>query len=106
MSDEKPENQKQEKSYFDGDEKTARQFINKGAQTLIRWMPLGGSGGFLISFLLKQQWLMALAMFPIMIVTVAWAAFTESFLTKIQAYAQEFGEHGANLFVAWLKAIA
>lgn len=38
---------------FSTERKVARKFIQGTAQSLIQWMPLGGSGGLLISFLLR-----------------------------------------------------
>ena len=109
MTNEKPDNkeeQKTEKSSkpFTEDKKAARKWIAGPAQSLIRWGPLGGSGFSFVSLLFKQEWFIAITIFPLMIISVAWAGFTESFLSKIRDYSKEFGEHSANSFVAWLKA--
>lgn len=77
---------------FEPERKVARQYISKLAQALIQWMPLGGSGSVLVSFLLKQEWMMALITFPVTIVTVVWAAYTESFLTQLREVAQKRGK--------------
>ena len=110
MTNEKPDNkeeQKTEKSSkpFTEDKKAARKWIAGPAQSLIRWGPLGGSGFSFVSLLFKQEWFIAITIFPLMIISVAWAGFTESFLSKIRDYSKEFGEHSANSFVAWLKTI-
>lgn len=81
-------------------------FINKNTEILIRWFVLMGSSFAFVFLLLTQEWLIALLLFPVMVIVVAWATFQHSFLSKIQSYAQAFGEHIANIFVTWLKAIA
>ena len=90
---------------FEEDQKQAKKFINKSAETIVRLFPLGGSTGITLSLICNQDWLMVAVMFPIMVVTVAWAAFSEGFLVTIQNNATELGQHSGNVFVAWIKAI-
>ncbi len=111
MSDDKSENEKKEESSnshspaFDGDKKIARKFISQGAETLIRWMPLGGSGSVLLTFFLQQEWLMALLMFPIMIVTVIWAAYSKSVLTRFGEIYAERGKQDVDSLMTWIDRI-
>jgi hypothetical protein len=78
-------------------------------QRLIRWVPLGGSGVLLVSFVLNAQWLQAILAFPVLGVTIGWAAFTEGFLARWQVLAKQWGEtsadHLGDRLVNWLKAI-
>ena len=53
---------------FEEDQKQAKKFINKSAETIVRLFPLGGSTGITLSFFLKQDWLIVGVMFPIMVV--------------------------------------
>lgn len=69
----------------------ARKFLQGTAQTLIQWMPMGGSGWVLLSFAKDQEWLMALLMFPVMITSVVWAAYTKSVLERLAEIYQERG---------------
>lgn len=86
---------------FEPERQVARQHISKSAQALIQWMPLGGSGSVLVSFLLEQNWAMAIATFPVTIVTVIWAAYTESFLTRFREVAQKRGKEDVDALMAW-----
>ncbi|NES82215.1 MAG: hypothetical protein F6K10_12890 [Moorea sp. SIO2B7] len=49
--EEKEEEKKSPSPSLVTERKEARQFVQGTAQTIIQWMPLGGSGGLLISFL-------------------------------------------------------
>ena len=90
---------------FSEDQKTAKKFINKTAETIVRLFPLGGSTAITLSLIRNQDWLMVGLMFPIMVVTVAWAAFSEGFLLTIQENATELGKNSGNAFTTWIKAI-
>ena len=68
----------------DSQQNAPRKIVQGFAQALIQSMPLAGSGSLLISFLSKQEWLMAIITFPVMMVTVAWAAYTKSFLEQLE----------------------
>lgn len=92
-------------SNFEPEGKVARQWVEKTGATLIQWVPLGGSGGIILSFLLKQDWVMALVMFPVMIVTVIWAAYSKAFLTRLQAIYQEEGTRHADGFKKGIDGI-
>ena len=66
-----------------GQQKAARKFLQGTAQTLIQYMPMGGSGWVLLSFAKEQDWLMAILMFPVMGTSVVWAAYTKSVLERL-----------------------
>ena len=83
----------------------ARKIVQGFTQALIQWMPLGGSGFALVSFLLQREWLQSLLMFPVMAVTVVWAAYTEAVLTRLREIAQERGRKDVNSFMAWLERV-
>jgi hypothetical protein len=68
-------------------------FVAKVANALIQWTPVGGGGGLLIHFLLRQDWILSLLMFPVMLVTVVWAKYTENF---IETFGASAGERGAS----------
>ncbi|MEM9543031.1 MAG: GUN4 domain-containing protein [Cyanobacteria bacterium P01_E01_bin.42] len=75
----------------------ARKFLqNETIQTFIRWMPMGGSGWVLFSFAKEQEWLMALLMFPVMITSVVWAAYTKSVLERLAEIYQERGRRDVD----------
>ena len=86
---------------LDNEEKLARKWLQKGTQSLIQWMPTGGSGWLLASFIREQEWVNALITFPVMIVTVVWAAYTESFLTQLREVYKEKGKEDVIKLKAW-----
>ena len=86
---------------FEPQRKVARQYLSGTAQALIQWMPLGGSGGLLISFLKEQEWLMALFMFPVTIVTVFWGKYTDGFLNQLGEVAAKRGKEDVDALVGW-----
>ncbi len=68
-------------------------------------MPLGGSSFALVSFLLQREWLQSLLMFPVMAVTVVWAAYSEAVLIRLREIFQEKGRKDVDSFVEWLEAV-
>ena len=48
---------------------------------------------------------MAVIIFPVMAVTVVWAAYTEAVLTRLREIAQEQGRKNVDSFMAWLKEV-
>ncbi|MGB3508983.1 MAG: NACHT domain-containing protein [Microcoleaceae cyanobacterium] len=81
----------------------AQKFVSRTTQVFIQLMPLGGSGGAFISFLLKQEWVMALITFPVIIVTVVWAKYTEGFLAQLAEICQLRGKEDANSLMTFLQ---
>ena len=87
--------QEQSNKSLDEAKDSAKQFI-KGiskqlGNTLIQWLPLGGTGTGFIFALIHQEWFIALILFPANMVTVIWASYTESFLERLQEVFQEEG---------------
>ncbi len=78
-------------------------FVAKAANVLIRWTPVGGGVGLLAHFLFKQDWFLVALMFPVMLVTGAWAAYTENFIETFSLSAGERGKSDAKSFAGWLK---
>ena len=90
---------------FEAERTKARKVVQGFTQALIQWMPLGGSGSIFVSFLRQSEWLQALLMFPVIAVTVVWAAYSEAVLTRLREISQERGRKDVDSFVGWLEAI-
>ena len=90
---------------FETERTQARKVVQGLTQALIQWMPLGGSGWAFVSSLLRQEWLQSLLMFPVMAVTVVWAAYTEAFLTRLREIAQERGRKDVNSLMSWFEVV-
>ena len=90
---------------FKSERQLAGDFVQGIAQALIQWMPVGGSGLVFLTFLFRQDWLMAIVIFPVTVITVFWAAFTESLLSKIKEIAKRMGEESGTFLEKWLRAI-
>ncbi len=90
---------------FEAERTQARKVVQGFTQAVIQWMPLFGSGSIFVSFLLQQEWLQSLLMFPVMAVTVIWAAYTEAVLTRFREIAQEQGRNDADSLIKWLKSV-
>ncbi|MDJ0582091.1 GUN4 domain-containing protein [Crocosphaera sp.] len=118
MSSEKPDKPEKETSSYplSKERENAENFINslgnlfgeipqKSAQVLIQWMPLGGSGGTFIYALLEQEWVIAVLTFPVMIVTVIWANYTESFIKRLGEVFKEKGRQDVDNLMSWQQQI-
>ncbi|MDJ0900119.1 MAG: GUN4 domain-containing protein [Xenococcus sp. MO_188.B8] len=90
---------------FETERTQARKVVQGFTQAVIQWMPLGGSSFALISFLLQREWIQSLLMFPVMAVTVVWAAYSEAVLTRLREISQEQGRKDVDSFVGWLSAV-
>jgi hypothetical protein len=53
-----------------------KRFVQRSIGSFVRWSPLGGTGFAFVSFLLKQEWVTAIALFPVTAVSGVWAAGT------------------------------
>lgn len=73
-----------------------RRYVEKTAQSLIRWSPLGGTIGLLGHAVLSQDWLMAIVLFPASVVCAVWANYTEGFVEKIGEIARGRGTNDAE----------
>lgn len=90
---------------FEPERKLAEGFVQQIGQALIQWMPVGGSGAVFLTFLLQQNWLMAIVIFPVTVITVFLATFTDGLLSKIQEIAKRMAEESGTFLEKWLRAI-
>ena len=104
MSQQRPQSESKSAD-FEAERKASKKFLHGVAQSLIQWMPLGGSGAAFLSFLLKQDWIMVVVTFPVMAVTVVWAAYTESFLTRLGERFHDRGRRDVDYLMTWLDNI-
>ncbi|PSN17635.1 hypothetical protein C7271_16715 [filamentous cyanobacterium CCP5] len=74
----------------------------KAVDAFIQWSPLGGSGWAFVSFLLRQDWMLAILTFPAMLVTAVWAKYTENFTARLSEAAGSRGTEDADSLVGWL----
>ena len=72
----------------------------KWRQNLIRWMPLGGSLALMGNAIFTQNWVQTLLTFPWLAGSTAWAAYSESFLERLDELLREKGSQGAESTVA------
>ncbi|MBP0010871.1 MULTISPECIES: NACHT domain-containing protein [unclassified Roseofilum] len=84
------------------DNASARQWIRGPLLTFVRWMPLGATGGPFIAFLLQQEWLMAVLLLPVNAVSVAWGAYSESFLIGLAEIYEGRGKEDAKGLINWI----
>jgi hypothetical protein len=104
-SEEKSENSAEESS-LETQRKQAKKWVQGTAQSFIQWMPLGTSGITTINFLIHQEWLMSIVMFPVMIVTVIWANYTEGVLTQLGEIYAERGKQDVNDLMSWQQKMS
>ncbi|MDZ4785146.1 MAG: AAA family ATPase, partial [bacterium] len=72
---------------------------------IIQWSPFGASSYPFMSFLLKQEWVPALSIFPITIGTLVWAAYSRSFIERFSEIYAERGKHDADALTLWLNGL-
>jgi hypothetical protein len=84
---------------------TERRWLQITIQSFVQWSPLGGSSWMFIHFLLRQEWLVSLIMFPVLVVTIAWAAFSEGFLARWQEIWSDRGRKDADHLMDWLTTL-
>ena len=83
-----------------------RRFVQRRiVQPLIQWMPLGGSLGLFLNFLLEQEWAQVLLTFPVTIVTAVWAAYSKNFVERLSEIYAEKGKQDADAFNQWLTSL-
>ena len=113
MPEDKPENQETQKkesntdtsSNLESHKKASRTWINKTIIPLIRFSPVGGSGFMLISLFLQQKWVYVIISFPITLVAVIWAAYSDSFLTTFSEIYAQRGRQDANSLMTWVDKV-
>jgi hypothetical protein len=79
--------------------------VEKFTNLLIRWVPLGGSFGFLVHFVLASSFGQAALMFPVTVVTGIWAAYTENFVARCREIAGDRGRQDPDRLLALAKQI-
>ncbi|MGD1949972.1 MAG: NACHT domain-containing protein [Leptolyngbyaceae cyanobacterium] len=77
-------------------------FVARLINTVIRLMPVGGSGWALVHFALAEEWFKAILMFPVLVATGAWASYTEGFIVASNEKAGALGKSHNDAFAAWL----
>ena len=68
-----------------------KRFVQRSLAAIARWSPLGGTSFAFGSFLLKQEWATALALFPVTAVSGVWAAYSKNFIERLS---EIYGERG------------
>ncbi|MDJ0719615.1 MAG: NACHT domain-containing protein [Prochloraceae cyanobacterium] len=99
-SEEKQE-KKKENSNFQQEHEKSLGLISQ----LVRYAPTGGSLWILGSFIKEQDWLSTLITFPLMVIMVAWSAYSKSFLLKIQERMKERGKEDADSLMAQFQKL-
>ena len=69
------------------------------AQSLIRHAPLAGSSWLLIAYILHQEWMQAVSIFPFTVIAAIWAGYSKTFLEKIAERSEERGREHAYALV-------
>ncbi|MEM6350168.1 MAG: GUN4 domain-containing protein [Cyanobacteria bacterium P01_D01_bin.14] len=82
-----------------------RRWVEQAMNAFVRWVPLGSGGGAFLHFLFQQDWALALAMFPVTVVTGIWAAYTEQFVARCREIASVRGRQDPDSIVHWLKLL-
>ncbi|MDJ0536655.1 MAG: GUN4 domain-containing protein [Xenococcaceae cyanobacterium MO_207.B15] len=98
---EKKQEKEKEKDDFEKERKASLGLISQ----LVRYAPTGGSIGLIASFIVDNEVLKALFTFPFMVGAVAWAAYSKSFLLRIQEIMEEEGKKGAESLIAQLQKL-
>lgn len=82
-----------------------RKWLQRLVHAFIRWLPLGGSSGLVLVFLVNSRWVEALLTFPVTLITVVWVAYTENFLARMEEVAAERGRQDASRLVHFLSTL-
>ncbi len=97
---EKEDNSDSNSANIELHKKTSRTFVNQGIDALIRFSPVGGSGFILVSSLLNQDWIVSIISFPFTLVSVIWASYSESVLTRFSEIYKQRGKQDVDSFMA------
>jgi hypothetical protein len=79
-----------------------KKFVQRSLAAIARWSPLGGTSYAFGAFLLKQEWVMALALFPVTAIAGVWAAYSKSFTEQLVEIYNERAKSDAKSFVVGL----
>lgn len=100
-SSDSEQNSEKAKDNFERERKASLGFISQ----LVRFAPTGGSLWIFGSFIKDQDWLNAVITFPLMVIMVAWSAYSEGFLLKIQERMGEEGQKNAESLIEQLQKL-
>jgi hypothetical protein len=78
-----------------------KRFVQRSLQSVARWSPLGGSSFAFATFLMRQDWAIALLLFPVTAVSGVWAAYSKNFVERLSEIYGERGKGDADKLVAW-----
>ncbi|NET48098.1 MAG: NACHT domain-containing protein [Merismopedia sp. SIO2A8] len=81
---------------------TERQFVRKMVNASIRWMPSGITGFAFASFLLQQEWVLAVLTFPVTLFLAIWGAYIENFIAQMRQIYAERARNDADALVKFL----
>jgi hypothetical protein len=79
-----------------------KRFVQRSLAAVARWSPLGGSSFAFASFLLKQEWVTAIALLPVTAIAGIWAAYSKSFTEQLVEIYSERAKSDAKSLVAGL----
>ncbi|MDJ1185491.1 GUN4 domain-containing protein [Roseofilum casamattae] len=102
----KPEEQEQEADKSDSmpdraiANPSARRWVRGSLLTFVQWLPLAGTGGAFLVFLVQQEWLIVLLLFPVNAVSVIWSAYSKSFLRELADIYDARGKQDAQNLIA------
>ena len=98
-----PKSKEQEPKSKESDKQTThsseKKFVQRSLAAIARWSPLGGTSFAFGSFLLKQEWATAIALFPVTAISGVWAAYSKNFIEKLSEIYAERGKKDAEGFV-------
>lgn len=76
-----------------------KRIIQGSLLSIVQWSPLGGTSFAFASLLLKQEWLAALALFPVTAVSAIWASYSRTFMKRLSEIYAERGKEDGEAFV-------
>jgi hypothetical protein len=79
-----------------------QRFVQRIFNALIHWIPFGGSGYAFAHFLLEQDWMLAILMFPAIVVTSVWAGYSSGLLDRLKDIANKRGSKDADALASRL----
>lgn len=79
-----------------------KRFVQRSLAAIAQWSPLGGTSFAFGAFLLRQEWVTAIALFPVTAVSGVWAAYSKNFIEKLVEIYSERAKSDAESLVAGL----
>lgn len=83
----------------------ARKFVQESIDAFVQWVPLSGSSWLFLSFILKQDWLMACLTLPVTAVTTIWAAYSKNFVFRLREIYAERGKKDADDLINFIESL-